>query len=339
MNYSKAKSVARLLFDIFPKLLDAICKFFPRQARWINKHDWIIATIGKHIVPNKALAGGGEGIGVEEAAHLGVVISTLQVVEAGFLVIDISSISQRIDNAEGGGHGAGAGELLAPGIVAITDHSVSGLVQNGYHIALDIGGIVVGCAVIDQGQGLAIRRVGEVEVRSVTDHAQKLTAVVEIAVAIGAVTAGYTQAVCIVGIVPGGGAVLFRHGNKLSAMLPAIGPDTVVQGITNLVVGNIVAVIMGQQVAPGSIAVGVFHIAGKLADIHRAGSVGELPSVFDIAALIVCPHIGIAFFLVVLPDQLVGIIILIGSSISAIADTKDIPPVIIGVGIGYIVAR
>ena len=56
------------------------------MPRGITAGYWIIIAIRKHIEPSEALAGAAVGIGVEEALHGGVVISTLEIIEAGFFV-------------------------------------------------------------------------------------------------------------------------------------------------------------------------------------------------------------------------------------------------------------
>ena len=48
----------------------------------------IVITVGKHVIAQEALAGGGEGIGGIEAAQAGVVIPGLEVVELKFSVLD-----------------------------------------------------------------------------------------------------------------------------------------------------------------------------------------------------------------------------------------------------------
>ena len=63
----------------------------------------IIVAISKHVVADKTLAGGGIGICVEETADGGVVISALQVIEAGFGVVDIAAVAEGIQYANGGG--------------------------------------------------------------------------------------------------------------------------------------------------------------------------------------------------------------------------------------------
>ena len=45
----------------------------------------IVQAIGKHVIAQHALAGGGICVGVEEAAPGGVVITALEIIEPGFL--------------------------------------------------------------------------------------------------------------------------------------------------------------------------------------------------------------------------------------------------------------
>ena len=54
--------------------------------------DWIIQTICKHIIAQQALAGGNEGVGVDEAAEFGVIISALEIIESRFVVVDIATV-------------------------------------------------------------------------------------------------------------------------------------------------------------------------------------------------------------------------------------------------------
>ena len=52
----------------------------------------IIITIGKHVIAQEALAGGGEGIGVEEAAQRGVVIAALEVIKFALGDVNIAVV-------------------------------------------------------------------------------------------------------------------------------------------------------------------------------------------------------------------------------------------------------
>ena len=79
-----------------------------KAARIASIHR-IVEAIGKHVIAQNALAGGGEGIGIEEAGEGGVIVARLEVIEAGFGVVDIASIAEGVVGAEGGGQGAGGG--------------------------------------------------------------------------------------------------------------------------------------------------------------------------------------------------------------------------------------
>jgi hypothetical protein len=62
-------------------------------AAEICSADGVIPTIGKHVIAENTLAGGNEGIGVDESADCGVVITGLQVIEAGIIVIVVTATS------------------------------------------------------------------------------------------------------------------------------------------------------------------------------------------------------------------------------------------------------
>ena len=44
----------------------------------------IIQTIRKHVIAEDALAGAGEGIGIQESAYLRIIISALEIIQPGF---------------------------------------------------------------------------------------------------------------------------------------------------------------------------------------------------------------------------------------------------------------
>ena len=53
---------------------------------------WDIIAVGKHIIADDALASGDEGVGVDEAAEVGIVIPGLEVIEAGFSVLGLTAM-------------------------------------------------------------------------------------------------------------------------------------------------------------------------------------------------------------------------------------------------------
>ena len=60
-----------------------------------------------------------------------------------------------------------------------------------------------------------------------------------------------------VGIVAVGDAAALAHGRQLAAMLPAVGPRSVVQGVAYGIVGDGLPIERRQQVRPIGVAVGV----------------------------------------------------------------------------------
>lgn len=79
--------------------------------------DGIIVAISKHIVAKDALTGRYEGVCAEESAELGIVVAGLEVIETGFLVIDIATVAERVMQTKCAGHRAGGGQQSAPSIV------------------------------------------------------------------------------------------------------------------------------------------------------------------------------------------------------------------------------
>ena len=130
-------------------------------------------------------------------------------------------------------------------------------------------------------------------------------AVVNVAVGSGTVGSLCPQTVGIVGHAPCGGAI--GHGCQFSAMLPGICPCTVRKRIADGVIGNGLAVIACQQVAPVRITVGIGNRIQCRA--QSACGVGILLPGEDVAGIVISPSPGLSGLLVILPGQLVGSII------------------------------
>ena len=63
----------------------------------VNTVDGIVETVGEHVGANEALARGDVGIGVDEPTGFGVIVPTLQVVEARLVVVDVAAVAQGIE--------------------------------------------------------------------------------------------------------------------------------------------------------------------------------------------------------------------------------------------------
>ena len=78
-----------------------------------------IPAIGKHIVAQYSLAGGDEGIGVEETAEFRIIITALQIIERCFVIENIASVAERVDLTKGIRKASGDAEDPAASIVGV----------------------------------------------------------------------------------------------------------------------------------------------------------------------------------------------------------------------------
>ena len=58
----------------------------------IHKNHRVVQTVGKHIIAKNTLSGAGVGIGIDESAQFGIVITGLEVVERGLSVLGLTTI-------------------------------------------------------------------------------------------------------------------------------------------------------------------------------------------------------------------------------------------------------
>ena len=66
------------------------------QSGWIQIVHLIIITIGEHIVAYESLTGGDEDIGINEPAHLGIIVTAVEVIEVGFCRVVLFQIEREI---------------------------------------------------------------------------------------------------------------------------------------------------------------------------------------------------------------------------------------------------
>ena len=275
-------------------------------------NNWVVVAVGKYIATENSSTGRCKCIGIDESTDGGVVITGLQVIEPGIMVINIATIQQRIQLNDCMGTGSRGGNDVAPGVIGVVADKAAGIAADFNHIALQIGDVIVGCAVQRYRGGIAVTIVGEVEGVGTLRHLHQLGAVVHIGIGIRAVAPAGAHTVGIIGVGPGG--VTPCHGSKLSAMLPSIGPCTIVEGITHLIVGNGYAVIRRQQVAPSCIAISVHNGIQECA--QRSGGIVVLLAAENIARIVISPDPGFVSPGVVLPNQLTGRVINIGAGLA-----------------------
>ena len=147
------------------------------------------------------------------------------------MVVDVASIAEGIQGAKGVCHGAVGGENVAPGIVGIGHDGRSGGIQDRRYIALEVGNVVVGGAVVRYRHGSA-GIVGKVQHIASNGHLAQAGTIVDVVIRCSAVASGSPHPIGVVGVCPGSRTV--GHSCQLPAMLPGIGPWITWNEILNL---------------------------------------------------------------------------------------------------------
>jgi len=199
----------------------------------------------------------------------------LQVVKARLGIVDIATVAEGVILTQGGSKAAGSADRITPGVVGVADDGRAGAVQNSYYITLQVRCVVVGGAIVGDGQGRTGGVVVKVQGVATHGYAEQRTAGVDIAVGGAAIRPLGPEAVGVIGVCPGGGAV--GHGCQFSAMLPGKGPAVQGVGVADAIVGNGRTVVGGKQIAPGFVGVGVLDGIRRRAQSAGGGTDESVP--------------------------------------------------------------
>ena len=107
---------------------------FSCESGWVCKANRIVPTVGKHIVAQQTLAGGGEDICIDESTNLRIIIPGLEVVEPGFSIVVVAAIPEGVHVSKN----TGLGNDIAPSIVGITCNTGMTGIIDCQHIALEV---------------------------------------------------------------------------------------------------------------------------------------------------------------------------------------------------------
>ena len=180
-------------------------------------------------MPQDALPCRGVAICIYKSANGGVVISALQVVEAGLGVVVVAAVAEGVGVCQG----AGGGEDFAVGVVGVGGCGAAFFVYEAQHIALEVGDVVVHRVVNLQRKGIATLVVEEVEGGVAVGLPEELAACVEVGVGNAVHRLGHAQPVGIVGV--GNTLCAVGGGDQLSAVSPAqcpAGAVVITDGVT-----------------------------------------------------------------------------------------------------------
>ena len=109
----------------------------------VDKENWAVVAIRKHIGPNKSLPCAGIAIRIDESSVYWVIVSALQVIESGFAIVIVSAIPQWVDLSQS----TGAGENIAPRIILICRDRLilkaGDIMDQLHHVALQIQNVII----------------------------------------------------------------------------------------------------------------------------------------------------------------------------------------------------
>ena len=207
------------------------------SAECIFSGNRIIPTISKHIIAQDALAGGGEGIGIDESACCGVVIAGLAVIQFGFIVVDVAPVAEGVQS-----HEIAVGDIkeIAPGVIFVDALGCAAGGDNSDHIALQVQNVVEFGSVVGHRIGLPVLVIGKVH-DCVGTHRHPYQLVTHIVIGVLHTVHSFArpQSVCTISIADIVGAV--GCAGQFSSMLPAKGPPGAV-----VVAGGVAVGVLGQ---------------------------------------------------------------------------------------------
>lgn len=105
-----------------------------------------------------------------------IVISTSEIIQPRFFVIDVAAIPEGLHSAQCSGHTTCLADGAAPCIIHIVYHSRASAVKNGHNIALQILDIAVRYVVVHNYSRLVLRIIEEVQIIAALGHVHHILA-------------------------------------------------------------------------------------------------------------------------------------------------------------------
>ncbi len=278
-----------------------------------------------------ALASGEIDVRGDKTAGFGVVVAGPQVVPLGLFVIDVAPVAEGVQYAQCGCQGARAAELLPPAVIRVFYLSRPAAVNDLDYIPLAVAQVVIIGSVKVHRLDLPRGVVGEAQLVGALCKPDQHAAVVAV---IGVGSTGGLPLPQAVGIVDIAGCAA-----DLRQLLPAPGQRLapVGRGVPHGVVGDGLAVVAGQLVLPGAVPVAVGDRACGRARVRDCGVGVDLLRRQVPPGIVGIDH-RLVGELVVLPDQFVGPVVLVGDGGAPPGDGGYVPVVVVSVGVGRVAA-
>jgi hypothetical protein len=142
---------------------------FPIRIRCVN---WIVCTIRKQVKVRKII------ICIDESTPGGVVISTPEIIQPGFSVVDIATVAEGVIGAYAACGEVSGSKNAAPSIINVHHNQLFVAIQQPNNITLLIEDVIVSVASVRNGHRTTRRIIGETINGATLFHAKKQAAVV-----------------------------------------------------------------------------------------------------------------------------------------------------------------
>ena len=273
-----------------------------------------------------------KAICTDKPPELRVIIAAVQIVQPGLGVIIIPPVAEGVFVAHGVAGGVGDG-AVAPGVVAVLSHDLPrGGADDGDDIPLDIVEIIIQGVAVGEAHALAGAVVEEPHDRIPGLLRQNLAAVEEKfrGGAVDCLAGADTVGVVLIAV----GVAAAGDLPQLTAH-PGVGGAVVAGHVANAVVGDGLAVVLGQQVRPAAVAVGVCFGLQNVA--QGAGCIGVPLYRQNVPSLTVGVDEGGVLGLAVVAGQLVFLVVgvLLPQGLGVVGGPDplggDVPGLVVGV--------
>ena len=224
---------------------------------------------------------GGVDVGIDEPAHLRVVITAVQVIESRLGVVVVASVAEGVEISRHPAVVVGDG-AVAPGVVAVGRHELAGgRVHQSNNVALQVVDVVVHVAAVDHAHARSRAVVEKPANVAALVLRQDLRPVQEVGRGCSVDRLLRADPVGIIGV---GVAVrpIAQSGQLTS--LPGVGVAVVGLAVADRVVGDRIVVVARQQVAPGTVVIAV--IDRRRRSPQRPRRVSIFLALLDVARVI-----------------------------------------------------
>ena len=147
-----------------------------------------------------ALTGRYEDICIDKSADCGIIIPGLEIIEAGFVVVDVAAVAEGIIYTQRVCHTTAGGKDITPSVVCVANYFCAFIIQNGKDIAKGVGHIIVVIIIILYCHRVTVGTVNKGQGIAAYLHLMEIIAVIKVGIGGTAIGTLCSHAGCVVGV-------------------------------------------------------------------------------------------------------------------------------------------